>query len=52
MGRGFKAPFLYQHDIFYREASLQEPYYSFVIGYDRDGPALNNLNALFLIRKI
>ena len=36
----FKTSFLYQHDIFYREDSLQDPHSSSIIVCDRDWPAL------------
>ena len=31
-----KGPLFYQHDEFYREESLHDSHYSFVIVYDRD----------------
>ena len=38
-----KAPLLYQHDKFYREVSLQDCHYSFVIVNERDWLALKKL---------
>ena len=35
-----KAAVLYQHDKFYREVSLQESHYSFLVVYDHDWAAL------------
>lgn len=37
-----KASLLYQHELFYREVSLQVSYYNVVKAYDRDWPTLKN----------